>query len=161
MKSAITENKNNQQKIHDLLDKYFEGKTTVAEEQTLRSYFQQTEIEPELKEYASLFAAWNSLYLHGEYLPEEPNIFIQMHSVPQKRLSWLRIGTTTAVAIAAVILFFFIQINPKKPTDFVVIDGVSYTDKAHLNKALETSLHNVRIDIKDVLDELQNVYAEE
>lgn len=44
-----------EQNIQSLLDKYFEEKTSAAEEQTLRNYFAQDVIAPELEVYRSVF----------------------------------------------------------------------------------------------------------
>ena len=41
--------------ISTLLDRYFEGETSLREEAQLRAYFQQKDIEPKLKEYQPLF----------------------------------------------------------------------------------------------------------
>lgn len=41
--------------MQTLLDKYFEGNTSLAEEQELKSYFQQKEVLPELEAYRELF----------------------------------------------------------------------------------------------------------
>lgn len=46
--------------IERLLEKYFEATTTVAEEQTLRSYFTQEEIAPHLQQYSSIFAYFST-----------------------------------------------------------------------------------------------------
>lgn len=41
--------------IKALLDLYFEGQTTLEQEETLRIYFQQADISPELEVYRPLF----------------------------------------------------------------------------------------------------------
>lgn len=41
--------------ISQLIDKYFQGETSLEEEKQLRAYFQQEEILPELKLYQPLF----------------------------------------------------------------------------------------------------------
>jgi hypothetical protein len=44
------------QKIEQLLDTYFEGKTSVAEEKMLQEYFKSGEVAPHLEVYQDLFA---------------------------------------------------------------------------------------------------------
>ena len=41
--------------IETLIQRYLEGKTSVAEEQELRMFFQSADVPQELKKYASLF----------------------------------------------------------------------------------------------------------
>lgn len=41
--------------IEQLIEQYFAGETSVAEERQLRAYFQQTDIPPHLQQYQSLF----------------------------------------------------------------------------------------------------------
>jgi len=43
------------QQIKQLLDKYFNGNTSLLEEETLRQYFQQANVPAELKPYQPLF----------------------------------------------------------------------------------------------------------
>lgn len=44
--------------IEKLLDKYWEGETTLAEERQLKDFFQQKEIPAHLKVYLPLFVVW-------------------------------------------------------------------------------------------------------
>jgi len=41
--------------INSLVERYFEGETTLEEEMKLRAYFQSTEVEADLKKYQPLF----------------------------------------------------------------------------------------------------------
>ena len=42
-------------KIEKLVEKYFEATTTVAEEETIRSYFAQADVAAHLEQYAPMF----------------------------------------------------------------------------------------------------------
>jgi len=85
------------QQINRLLEKYFEGKTSLAEEKTLRKYFTKTtKLPPELEEYRVLFAyfeAEKETKYEGEiYLPKQRNY---------KKL----ISFSAIAAVIAVLLF--------------------------------------------------------
>ncbi|AEE20926.1 hypothetical protein JM84_1739 [Dokdonia sp. Hel_I_63] len=45
--------------IEKLLDGYFEGATTLKEEQELRTYFTSDHVAPHLEKYASMFTAFS------------------------------------------------------------------------------------------------------
>lgn len=66
------------QQINDLLEKYFAGETSLAEEKNLRTYFKNTtNLPPEWEEYKILFAYFDSekeTKYEGEiYLPKKRN----------------------------------------------------------------------------------------
>ncbi len=42
-------------RIEQLIEKYFEADTTVAEEKQLKEYFEKEEVAPHLKQYAPMF----------------------------------------------------------------------------------------------------------
>ena len=44
------------QKIEQLVDKYFEGNTTIEEEKVLKNYFSSNEVADSLKQYQPLFS---------------------------------------------------------------------------------------------------------
>lgn len=47
-------------KIEKLLERYFEGETTLSEEDKLRTYFSQAEVAPHLEQYTPLFSYFSS-----------------------------------------------------------------------------------------------------
>ncbi len=51
----------NVKEIKQVVQKYFEGETTLEEERMLEAYFQSEEIEAELKEYAEFFGGISEL----------------------------------------------------------------------------------------------------
>lgn len=48
-------------KIEQLLERYFEGETTLAEEKTLKSYFSSSTVPPHLEHYIPLFKHYNKV----------------------------------------------------------------------------------------------------
>ena len=81
----------------ELLDRYFEGETTLAEEQALAGYFADPEnVAPELRQYAPLFAYWAQ-----ERAVQPDNLAPFRPPVVRRRLA---ISYSMAAAIAACLL---------------------------------------------------------
>ncbi|HEX8270236.1 MAG TPA: hypothetical protein VF581_10130 [Flavobacterium sp.] len=89
-------------KIDELLQKYFEGETTTAEEAQIKKYFASDEVAPDHEQYKPLF---------GFYIEEQKHIFEHVTALPQKRHNnrnnWLAIAAS--VAIFAGLGFYFNQ----------------------------------------------------
>ncbi len=79
-------------RIEQLLDTYFEGKTTLEEETILRNYFNGDEVADHLKVYQSLFVGLGKA--QGEVLERELNL-PGMTSL--SRNWWYGIAATVAV----------------------------------------------------------------
>jgi len=91
-------------KVNELLEKYFEGESSLQEEAILSSYFNQPEVAAELKEYQSLFQYFEeekSIQLSDDFenrLLEK--IELQPSEAKIKRLPF--IGQLRRIAAAAV-----------------------------------------------------------
>lgn len=83
--------------IEKLLDGYFEGATTLKEEQELRAYFTSDHVAPHLEEYASMFTAFS---VASKETYDAPIV------LPQKQLSKSIYRFTASAAAAAVIVGF-------------------------------------------------------
>jgi hypothetical protein len=117
--------------IQSLLDKYFEGESSLAEEQRLRTYFNEGDVDPDLKPFQPLFQ-----YLHvaGEdQLSEgfETDLLqkIQPDSAANgARIRFLSTGmwraVAAAVALLIVALVFFPKLNPN--TDEAVAQQIDW-----------------------------------
>lgn len=117
-------------KVHKWVSLYFEGKTTLAQEQALVSYFLQSQVDEDLALYKSYFTAIYKERLHrfeGDFNPE-----------PNKR-KWLS-PRVAAVAAIVVIGFFTLQqtLLPAQPSPeemaFEEFKVNMYLIAEHLNK---------------------------
>ena len=82
--------------VKKLLDRYFEGETSIQEEQQLRSYFASSDIDVTFEEYAPLFSAFKKA---SEITYDLPVV------LPKKRSPLKYIASIAAVAIIALVLW--------------------------------------------------------
>lgn len=113
--------KNEKINIRQLLEKYFEGQTSLDEECLLRKYFMQDDIPESLQIYKPMFAFFNE-ERGEEELPKKNRSSVRM---------WLRIAGMSAAA--SIVLFFSVRFFSHKDVDIhsesiVYIDGKKYTD---------------------------------
>jgi len=137
------------------IEKYFSGETTTAEELELLQYFTQEEIEPELLQYQNYFQGLAALKTDAKsIIPEED--YENFTGVSKNRFYYIkRFGISFAAAASVALLVFFFT-NSHKNSDFVVINGKKYTDEKHIALAFHASLENVKLDIKNIFDDLDN-----
>jgi len=137
------------------IEKYFSGETSNQEEQEILNYFLSEKIDPELKEYQNYFQGLANLKIHAKFIiPEED---YENFAPPTKNSTYYikRFGITLAVAASFALLFLLLPFW-QQDNNFVVINGKKYTDKKHIELALHTSLDNVKLDVKQMFDELDN-----
>ena len=91
-------------KVEHLLESYFEGTTSLQEEQVLRDYFTGNSVAPHLEEYVALFSA---------FAKAETQTYDVPITVPKKQFripSWLQIAAVAAVAFG---IFWQVNSTPK------------------------------------------------
>jgi hypothetical protein len=105
--------------IRILLDKYFEGESSLAEEQRLRTYFNEDVVDPDLKPFQPLFQ-----YLHAagdEQLSEgfEADLLQKIQEDQASNEAPIRFLSTgmwravaAAVALLVIALVFLPKLNP-------------------------------------------------
>lgn len=143
------------QKIALLIENYFEGLTTTAEEAQLRHYFQQAQISDNLLIYKPLFVALSDLH-------EMPQPITCLPETAKKNrfTSRLKIMSIASGFAAALIIGFFALFHESPTANYVMIDGQKYTDKTLIMHNFEQSLDNVKIDMNDMLSEFQTLDIE-
>ena len=124
--------------IKELLDRYYEGETTDADEQRLREYFTSDEVVAGLQPYRSIFAY---LKHEKENLAEEAAI-IPLPAIQQRRVIW---WYAAAAAVACLLVGTFLAHENRPVTQtactgtYVMVNGICYDDMALVKKyATET-----------------------
>lgn len=101
------------ERIKQLLERYFEGESTAAEEAQLYAYFSSGEVDAELLPYCELFGALDELQSRpNEKLEEELMDFILENEHREKnklRYLWQSISAVAAVLIIALLIFNYQQ----------------------------------------------------
>jgi hypothetical protein len=91
-------------RIESLLEKYFEGITTLEQEKELKSYFLGDNVAPHLTAYSSLFTAFNQAKKETSKVAFNTEVLQQKPRKEQKK--WFGIAATIAVlAVLAGFMF--------------------------------------------------------
>lgn len=124
--------------LDKILDRYFEGETTLDEEKTLREYFQQDNIPEEYAMYAPMFRFF--VEERAVEIPKESKIPVKRRKLSAYIWGGVAAGILLAVGIKAVYSY---QENYNTSKSMVYIDGKKISDKSILNKQALISIQNV------------------
>ena len=107
-------------KINNLLEKYWEGETTLQEEATLRQYFNEADVAEELLPFQPLFKFFREEQenMVGEDFENKLLEKLRMEETPQvRRIDWFK--NVRRIAAAAIILLgsFFIYKSVSTPDE--------------------------------------------
>jgi len=123
--------------IKELLDEYYEGETTDADEQRLREYFISDRVAVELQPYRSIFA-----YLkHEKEKFQVSGLKFEVSGLKFQISRWWYAAAAVACLIAGTFLVREFQTKPENlcTGTYVMINGVCYDDLALVRKyATET-----------------------
>lgn len=92
--------------VKHLLQRYFEGETTIAEERELEAYFKSGEVADELKQYSGFFSGLSELAeVEGESTIEEDIMDFIGEQTPVVKInrSWLW-QTVTGIAASVILV---------------------------------------------------------
>lgn len=157
--------KNNHLHIRELIDKYFDGYTSKEEEKLLHHYFAQGDISPELLPYQTFFVSMGSVSTIPAFSKEDELDFSDDtptregytdHQKMRNTKNFIHMGIILA-GVAASLLLLFMLIKPQKPANYVMINGVKFTDKEIVNDALETSFENIKLDMEEILSDFNDL----
>lgn len=122
--------KERKERIEKLLERYFEARTTDAEEQELKAYFREGETDPGLRYARAIFCGMDGLA--GECLPERVHTFGHR---PGRKRRLLRLCGLAAAAVVALGLFLCVEYM-RRP--YCYIDGQAVYDK---DVAMQTTVY--------------------
>ena len=108
--------------IEELLDKYFEATTTVAEEETLRHYFSNESVAAHLEQYAPMFQ-----YLSNA---KEERFTKQVPIKTRKRKNLFRWASIAAVAVLLFGIYFNRPLAPEDPFKDYTQEEIAAAQKA-------------------------------
>lgn len=147
--------------INELIDKYFNGETSLQEETELQNYFNNGNVLPEHKELVSLFQYMEderrALSILNEVKAEE-----EIKTVKTKKRSMI-IGAIISVSAAALLGLLFIVQDLNKTNTFaqnsVWIDGKQITNHNTIKSYANISLNNVKTE-NDIIEEQLSLIME-
>jgi len=137
------------------IEKYFSGETTKAEEREILHYFTSEKVDPEFIQYQKYFCGLANLTAHSQtIIPEEE--YENFTDTPKNYTYYIKRFVIPFAAAASVALFVLFSPIFHKNNDFVVINGKKYTDKKHIELALQNSLENVKLDVQQIFDDFDD-----
>ncbi len=125
--------------IDKLLEKYFEGETSLQEEQRLRAYFNGRKIAEHHKIYTPIFG-----FFSEEIRREKKKSF------PARKYLWVPLGTAAAIFIFLVLQVISFHKGNINDRSMVYIDGKKITDVHQMNVFILASIESV----SDINDEI-------
>jgi hypothetical protein len=148
--------------IKELLDRYYEGESTDADEQRLREYFTSDRVAAELQPYRSIFA-----YLKQERTSNDPVRFTLSIKNQQSKMKWWYAAATVAACLL-VGTFIAREFQPAPQNlctgTYVMVNGVCYNDLVLVRKYATETIDMVTMPFgngsaTDALDFLNEEYS--
>lgn len=124
------------ERINKLLDNYFKGETTLAEEAELKQYFATGTIAPEHTPYSALFQTF------GQELQQQYSApLTKVQPKPVGKRMWVRTLIYSGIA-ASLVLAVWIQ-RPRQEEDYAIIRGQRIDNPEYAQRYAEKKLNDV------------------
>jgi hypothetical protein len=129
--------------IDILLEKYFQGETSIAEEKELRSYFSSQDVAPHLEQYKAVF---------GYFIQARKQEFAQQipQTAKKRNVKWLSVAASVVVLLG---IATFFMINTNEPVNHQHYLGTYESPELafkETQKALALLSSNVNVGIESV-----------
>jgi len=141
------------ERIDKLLDKYFKGETTLAEEAELKQYFANGNIAPEHKPYSPLFQAFGQELQQKSTAPVKKVLPMQQTG----RRMWVRALFYSGIA-ASLVLAVWIQC-PRQEEDYAIIRGRRIDNPEYAQRYAEKKMNDVNEMLQHRLKPLRDAEA--
>ncbi|MFH6987405.1 hypothetical protein ACHRVW_06630 [Flavobacterium collinsii] len=132
-------------KIEDVLEKYFEGETTIAEENQLKEYFSSPDVAQHLEQYKPMFGYFSQV-------KEQKSMQTIPLETKKRKVAWLSIAAS-AVVLLGVGTYFYVSEKDVTPvtaqTELGTYDNPEEA-LAATQKALALLSNNVNVGIESV-----------
>ena len=149
--------KRNLHMIEELLERYFEGETSAAEEKQIRAFFASGEVPEHLAAYAPLFA-----YFDEEIERDPEPVSVPFRSANRKRAAlYLFSGVAACVLALLGVTRLLYPADPCFCSDsYVVINGRCYTDIHKVRSLAIEALQEVATPADDYFPEMDKDEAD-
>lgn len=140
-------------KIEQLLEKYFNAETSIAEEKELRAYFASPNVAAHLLQYKPVFDYF-SFSKELEFQAEIPKL--PKSRDKERKLAWLSIAASVVVLLG-IGSYFFVNKNTNQSQDLGTYDDPEIAFR-ETQKALALLSNHVNTGIESVhyIEEYQN-----
>ena len=131
-------------KIEILIEKYFQGETSIVEEKELRSYFSSQNVAPHLEQYKAMFGYFTQAKKQ-EFVKEIPQI------TKKRNVMWLSVAASVVVLLGVAT---FYMINTNEPVNNQNELGTYESPEIafkETQKALALLSSNVNVGIESVM----------
>jgi hypothetical protein len=130
-------------KVEILLEKYFQGETSIAEEKELRSYFSSPDVAPHLEQYKAMFGFFIQAK-QQEYTKELPQ------STKKTKFKWLSIAASVVVLLGLATFYIMDSGGPATQKQLGTYDDPKKAFQ-ETQKALALLSSHVNVGIESVM----------
>ena len=132
----------NEQKIHELLQRYFDGATSLEEERDLQRYFAESDCPESLKVYRPLFNFF------AEERAIEHSTSLTEHSAHKKRNIRLPLYIITGIA-ASIAILFMVGVPKMQTDDYIyLVNGQRVYDQTAALEMAENKLQLLAVSMQ-------------
>lgn len=137
-------------KIEILLEKYFQGETSITEENELRNYFSSSNVLPHLEQYKPVFGYFSQAVAQ-KFAPEIPLLPIPKFRDGDKKrnVAWFSIAASVVVLLGIGTFAYVNYYNANQNQDLGTYDDPEVAFK-ETQKALAMLSNHVNVGIESV-----------
>jgi len=130
--------------IHELVQRYWDGESSLQEERFLKDYFNQTEIKPELEKYRDYFSY---LSVHSKTTLSDSFSFKK----PMRRIGF-KMQAAAAIVLLVACLFFY-----HNPMESEQVAQTTYEDTFQTPEEALSKLKEALVKVSISMDQSQKI----